>query len=230
MKKRQNLQKMDSQWHICRHFGDGMLQLVVFVSILLLSLDCVATVSNNATKENQSVPMVQRFIGSNTMRYSGFVDARVIKPNTAQYILGVKFKSGYSKPIDFILRPYNGKASIETYQPLYELNNGEDKRSFNITHKYYISLRIREASDDKFGATIKLFQRRKDLQVDINKPYRFKVSDFKLISDQLIQGEFNQVNEYLFIDRADLKFYLKLNVDIIFTEQEIVERFKQQTQ
>ncbi|MFT5163322.1 MAG: hypothetical protein ACI9FJ_001911, partial [Alteromonadaceae bacterium] len=42
-------------------------------------------------------------------------------------------------------------------------------------------------------------------------------------------GKYNIDNEYLFVSRNELKFYIKLNFDIIFTRQEIIERFNQQT-
>lgn len=195
-----------------------------FVIGYLFVLPCVihATVTAHAAKTD-----VLRHPDHQGYRYSGFIDARVIKPNKAQYILGVEFKSGYSKPIDYILRPYNGKASIESYEPMYQLNNGEDKRAFKLTHKYYLSIRIREDNHQTFRAFIELFARREDSTFDINKPYRFKQADFKLISKQPIQGKFGIDNEYLFVDRADLKFYLKLNFDILFTKEEIVNRFKQ---
>ena len=157
-------------------------------------------------------------------RYKGFLDVRVIEPNDAQYILGVKFKSGYSKPVDFKLRPYNGKASIETFRPIYQQNNGEDKRSFNMTHKYYFSMRIRENDHQSYSATVKLFRRKND-KIDINKPYRFDQDDFKLIEIQPVKGQFNIDNEYLFIDSGELKFYVKLNFDLLFTREEIIERF-----
>lgn len=157
-------------------------------------------------------------------RYKGFLDVRVIEPNGAQYILGVKFKSGYSKSVDFKLRPYNGKASIETFQAVYQQNNGEDKRSFNMTHKYYFSMRIRENDQKSYSATVKLFRRKKG-KIDINKPYRFEQDDFKLIETQPVKGQFTIDNEYLFIDSGELKFYVKLNFDLLFTRQEIIERF-----
>jgi hypothetical protein len=157
-------------------------------------------------------------------RYKGFLDVRVMEPNDAQYILGVKFKSGYSKSVYFKLRPYNGKASIETFRPIYQQNNGEDKRSFNMTHKYYFSMRIRENDHKSYAATVKLFRRKKD-KIDINKPYRFNPKDFKLIETQPVKGQFNIDNEYLFIDSGELKFYVKLNFDLLFTRQEVIERF-----
>jgi hypothetical protein len=157
-------------------------------------------------------------------RYQGFLDVRVIEPNGAQYILGVKFKSGYSKSVDFKLRPYNGIASVETFQAVYQQNDGEDKRSFNMTHKYYFSMRIRENDQKRYSATVKLFRRKKD-KIDINKPYRFEQDDFKLIETQPVKGQFTIDNEYLFIDSGELKFYVKLNFDLRFTRQEIIERF-----
>ncbi len=158
-------------------------------------------------------------------RYSGLLDVRVIEPNQAQYILGVKFKSPYSAPVDFKLRPYNGKATVEAYEPFYEKNNGDDKWTFNITHKYYFSLRIRESNDKNYTAIVKLYQRVKDKKIDINKPYHFKQDDFKLIEEQPLDGQFTINNEYLFVSRNDLKLYIKLNFDIIFTREEIIERF-----
>jgi hypothetical protein len=150
----------------------------------------------------------------------------VIEPNQAQYILGAKFKSGYSKPIDFKLRPYNGKATVQTYEPFYERNDGDDKRTLNIAHKYYFSIRIREDSQLNFSAVVKLYGRKKDKKMDINKPYVFSPQDFSLIEEQPIKGQFNTDNEYLFVDSGELKFYIKLNFDLIFTKAEIIERFK----
>ncbi len=158
-------------------------------------------------------------------RYKGFFDVRVIEPDQAQYILGVKFQSAYAAPVNYTLRHYNGKAAIKTFKPFYEQNNGDDIRAINITHKYYVSLRIREDSQTAFSARVKLFKRREDMKLDINRPYHFKEADFRLIEDQPIKGEFNQDNEYLFVDNQELKFYLKLNFDLIFTRQEIIDRF-----
>ena len=160
-------------------------------------------------------------------RYKGVVDVRVFETNGAQYIVGAHFQSGYSKPVNYKLRFYNGKAALETFKPFYEKNNGDDKRTINITHKYFFSMRIRENDHQSFSATVKLHQRRKDKKIDINKPYRFADSDFKVVSSQPIKGRFNEDNEYLFVDRADLKFYVKLNFDLIFTEKEIRQRFEQ---
>jgi hypothetical protein len=162
-------------------------------------------------------------------RYDGLLDVRVIEPDSGQYILGVNFKSPYSMPVDYVLRPYNGKATVEAHKPFYEKNNGEDKRTFNITNKYYFSVRIREQNDQIFSATVKLYQRVKDKSLDINKPYHFAQDDFELIEEQPIDGKYNIDNEYLFVSRNELKFYIKLNFDIIFTRQEIIERFNQQT-
>lgn len=159
-------------------------------------------------------------------RYSGLLDVRVIEPNKAQYILGAKFKSGYSKPIDFKLRPYNGKATVETYRPFYEKNEGEDKRAFKITAKYYFSMRIREDDQQHFSARVKLYRRKKDKKIDINKSYRFALDDFSLLKDQPIIGQFTVDNEYLFVSSSELKFYIKLNFDIVFTRAEIIERFE----
>lgn len=158
-------------------------------------------------------------------RYKGFLDVRVIEPEGAQYILGVKFHSGYSKPVHYTLRHYNGKAAIQTFKPFYEQNNGDDIRTINMTHQYYFSMRIREDNDKTFSARVKLFKRRDDLKIDINQPYRFSKSDFRLIEDQPVKGEFNTDNEYLFVDSGELKFYIKLNFDLIFTKAEIMERF-----
>lgn len=172
---------------------------------------------------------VKRLPAHTDARYRGIFDVRVIEPNLAQYILGVKFTVGFNKPIHFLLRPYNGKASIETFLPIYINNNGEDKRSFKINHKYYVSLRIREDSHSHFSAHISLFKRKVDSKLDINKPYRYQPKDFVEVSSGNLKGEFNKVNEYLFVDRADLKFYFKLNFDILFTEQEIIRRFESQS-
>ena len=161
-----------------------------------------------------------------TARYKGLLDVRVIEPNQAQYILGARFKSGYLKPVDFKLRPFNGKATVETYQPFYEQNDGDDKRTFNITHKYYFSIRIREDDQSAFSAVVKLYRRKKDKKIDINKRYRFAQSDFSLVESQPIKGQFNADNEYLFIDSGELKLYIKINCDLIFTKAEIIERFK----
>lgn len=158
-------------------------------------------------------------------RYDGVIDVRVIEPKGAQYILGVKFKSGYAKPVQYTLRYYNGKAAQETFKAFYQQNNGDDIRRINITHKYYTSFRIRENNDKTFTARVKLFQRRKDKTIDINQPYQFSPDDFKAIQSQPIEGEFNQDNEYLFVDTDDVKFYIKLNFDLIFTREEIIQRF-----
>lgn len=173
---------------------------------------------------------VKRMPSDNKGRYRGIFDVRVIEPNRAQYILGVKFTAHYNKPVHFLLRPYNGKASIETFLPIYVDNNGEDKRKFKINHKYFVSLRIREDSDTHFSAHISLYKRNSDLLIDINKPYRFSQNDFKEVSSGGLKGELNKVNEYLFVDRDDLKFYFKLNFDILFTEQEIIRRFEDRMQ
>lgn len=159
-------------------------------------------------------------------RYNGLLDVRVIEPNDAQYILGARFKSPYSKTVDFKLRPYNGKATVAAYAPFYEKNNGDDKRAFNITNKYYFSLRIRESNDKSYTAIVKLYRRSTEKKIDINKPYHFAQDDFVLVEEQPIDGQFTIDNEYLFVDRVDLKLYIKLNFDIVFTRQEIIERFK----
>ena len=197
-----------------------------FFTGLFIFLLVISTLAMAQQVDNDISDKVLRYEPLDDARYRGIFDVRVIEPNQAQYILGVKFQSGYNKPIDFILRPYNGKANIETYQPIYQSNNGEDKRSFKITHKYYVSIRIREDSDHQFSAQVSLFRRAPDSKIDINKPYHYRPSDFVEISSALIKGELNQANEYLFVDRKDVKFYLKLNFDIVFTEQEIIERFK----
>lgn len=181
------------------------------------------------TPKESGEKVIKRMPAQTAARYRGIFDVRVIEPNLAQYILGVKFTAGFNKPIHFLLRPYNGKASIETFLPIYVNNNGEDKRSFKINHKYYVSLRIREDSDSHFSAHISLFKRKVDPNLDINKPYRYQRDDFVEVSAGQLKGEFNKVNEYLFVDRKDLKFYFKLNFDILFTEQEIIRRFQSKT-
>lgn len=181
----------------------------------------------NATQLTTEQPWSQGFIGEKqvTYRYKGYLDVRVIEPQGAQYILGVKFLSGYAKPVDYTLRHYNGKAAIETFKPFYRQSNGDDIRLINITHKYYYSMRIREDDDKRFSARVKLFKRRDDIKLDINKPYKFAHDDFEQLQDQPVKGEFNQDNEYLFVDAAEVKFYIKLNFDLIFTKEEIMERF-----
>ena len=198
-------------------FNDLSAKIIVWLAI---ALPLMANGQSNVQQSAQANAQVHR--------YSGVLDVRVIEPNQAQYILGVRFKSPYSKPVDFTLRPYNGKATVEAYEPFYKKNNGDDKRAFKLTSKYYFSMRIRESDDKKYTATIQLYQRSKDKKIDINKPYRFEQDDFKLIEEQPVDGSFNQNNEYLFVSRDELKFYIKLNFDIIFTRVEIIERFNRQ--
>ena len=85
-----------------------------------------------------------------------------------------------------------------------------------------VSVSITEAGEERFDASIKLF-----ITSPKSKSNQTTSIDTREIGTYQVEGSLNAKNEYNFIDDGKHNFYLKIEIDKIFTEDEKKARLLQ---
>lgn len=148
--------------------------------------------------------------------YRGLVVAHIVEPNGHVY------------------RGYNGftnSGEFEDKQVIYFSQERGQQISLSKTNllidsttanKYHMLIEMLDRKDDKFKAELSFFENTMEYQ-DAEKDYQL-IS--KIIKRTVIEGTLNSENNFTFVDDNQPNLKVRMNIDRIFTKEEILKRLK----
>lgn len=152
-------------------------------------------------------------------KYTGMISSTIVEPNGHVYTGDDGFKNEVvfeDKQVIYFSQE-RGQKLTKTKQNII-FDSSRDTR-------YHLVLEMLERKGDKFKARVKFFQNAMG-ENDAG------VASSALISREIknteIEGLLNADNRYVFIDDDKANLKLSINIDRIFTKQEIMQRLKRQ--
>jgi len=91
-------------------------------------------------------------------------------------------------------------------------------------NKYYMAFTLLESDNDNFQANLEFFYNR------VN--YDDKLKEYNVVSQSMktinVEGVFNTENTYLFTDKDLPNYRVRINIDKLFSKDEIIKRHEKQ--
>ena len=157
------------------------------------------------------------FLQAENNQFKGRIFAQIVEPNGHVYhaIEGFENTGQFSKKQFLKFRQERGQKVAMIGNKI--VFDGENQ------NKYHLTVEVDEKNNERFLAKVKLFEN--SLEFDEKSQKKVVVSN--LIKHAELKGKLNSSSKYQFVDDNQVNFIIELNIDKVFSKEELKKRLEQ---